>query len=197
MALNTDIFLGAGTSLTFVPECDLYLGIGRQDDDSAYPTNGSLSTNEIKASAEFLANFSLVENLYRGCIVERYSADDTLMNSLIIKSNTSTTLTTVDSFKPNATDYFVIKAYGAPTPATTATAKRLLSDEWLGILESATFPTVEPEVKQVNLSLGGSRNFTYQYKGITAFGTADLNLVANHGAWLYYFLGRCTNSIFK
>jgi len=193
MALNTDIFLGAGTSLTFVPECDLYLGIGRQDDDSAYPTNGSLSTNEIKASAEFLANFSLVENLYRGCIVERYSADDTLMNSLIIKSNTSTTLTTVDSFKPNATDYFVIKAYGAPTPATTATAKRLLSDEWLGILESATFPTVEPEVKQVNLSLGGSRNFTYQYKGITAFGTADLNLVANHGAWLYYFLGRCTN----
>lgn len=195
MALNTDIFLGAGTSLTFVPECDLYLGIGRQDDDSAYPTNGSLSTNEIKASAGFLANFSLVENLYRGCIVERYSADDTLMNSLIIKSNTSTTLTTVDSFKPNATDYFVIKAYGAPTPATTATAKRLLSDEWLGILESATFPTVEPEVKQVNLSLGGSRNFTYQYKGITAFGTADLNLVANHGAWLYYFLGRCTSLV--
>jgi len=195
MVLNTDIFLGAGTSLTFIPECDLYLGVGRQDDDSAYPTNGSLSTNEIKASAGFLANFSLVENLYRGCIVERYSADDTLMNSLRIKSNTATTLTTVDSFKPNATDYFVIKAYGAPTPATTSTAKRLLSDEWLGIVESATFPTVEPEVKQVNLSLGGSRNFTYQYKGITAFGTADLNLVANHGAWLYYFLGRCTSLV--
>jgi len=195
MVLNTDIFLGAGTSLTFIPECDLYLGVGRQDDDSAYPTNGSLSTNEIKASAGFLANFSLVENLYRGCIVERYSADDTLMNSLRIKSNTATTLTTVDSFKPNATDYFIIKAYGAPTPATTSTAKRLLSDEWLGIVESATFPTVEPEVKQVNLSLGGSRNFTYQYKGITAFGTADLNLVANHGAWLYYFLGRCTSLV--
>ena len=195
MVLNTDIFLGAGTSLTFIPECDLYLGIGRQDSGSAYPTNGSLSTNEIRASSGFEANFSMVENLYRGCIVERYSADDTLMNSLRIKSNTATTLTTVDSFKPNATDYFVIKAYGAPTPATTSTAKRLLSDEWLGIVESATFPTVEPEVKQVNLSLGGSRNFTYQYKGITAFGTADLNLVANHGAFLYYFLGRCTSLV--
>ena len=196
MALNTDIFLGAGTSLTFVPECDLYLGVGRQSDASAYPTNGSLSTNEIRASSGFETNFSMVVNLYTGCLVERYSADDTLMGKHRITSNTATTLTTADNFKPNATDYFVIKAYGAPAPATTASSsKRLLSDEWLGILESATFPTVEPEMKQLNLSLGGSRNYTYQYKGITAIGTADLNLVANHGAWLYYFLGRCTSLV--
>ena len=196
MALNTDIFLGAGTSLTFVPECDLYLGVGRQSDASAYPTDGSLSTNEIRLAAGFESNFSLVVNLYTGCLVERYSGDDTLMGKHRITSNTATTLTTADNFTPNATDYFVIKAYGAPTPApTSSSSKRLLSDEWLGILESATFPTVEPEMKQLNLSLGGSRNYTYQYKGITAIGTADLNLVANHGAWLYYFLGRCTSLI--
>jgi len=193
MAQNTDIFLGAGTSLTFVPECDLYLGVCTQDDDTTFPTNGSLTTSEAKASSGFLANFSLLENLYAGCLVERYSGSDTLLSSHRIKSNTSTTITVVDSFKPNATDYFVIRAYGAPTPATTSTAKRLLSDQWLGILESATFPTVDPDMKQVNLSLGGSRNFTYQYKGITNFGDGDLSLVANHGAWLYYFLGRCTN----
>ena len=194
MVLNKDIFLGAGTTLTFIPECDLYLGVGRQSDDSAFPTNGSLTTNEVKASAGFLSNFSLVENLYVGCLVERYSgADDTLISTNRIKSNTSTTITTTHTFQPHQDDYFVIKAYGAPTPATTSTAKRLLSDQWLGILESATFPTVEPDFKQLNLSLGGSRNFTYQYKGITNFGTADLGVVANHGAWLYYFLGRCTN----
>ena len=48
-------------------------------------------------------------------------------------------------------------------------------------------------MKQTNLSLGGSRNFTYQYKGIETAGAADLSIVANHGAWLYYFLGKCTN----
>tara|TARA_R100001086_G_scaffold130282_2_gene67430 strand:- start:13271 stop:15112 length:1842 start_codon:yes stop_codon:yes gene_type:complete len=196
MVLNKDIFLGAGTSLTFIPECDLYLGVGRQDDDSAFPTNGSLTTNEVKASSGFLTNFSLLEDLYIGCLIERYTgADDTLASVHRIKSNTATTITTTHSFKPHADDYFVIRAYGAPTPSTTSTAKRLLSDQWLGVLESATFPTVEPDFKQVNLSLGGSRNFTYQYKGITNFGTADLNLVANHGAWLYYFLGRCTSLI--
>jgi len=194
MVLNKDIFLGAGTSLTFIPECDLYLGVGRQDDDTAFPTNGSLTTSEVKASAGFLGNFSLLENLYIGCLIERYTgADDTLASVHRIKSNTSTTITTTTSFKPHQDDYFVIRAYGAPTPATTSTAKRLLSDQWLGILESATFPTVEPDFKQTNLSLGSSRNFTYQYKGITNFGNGDLSVVANHGAWLYYFLGRCTS----
>lgn len=195
MALNKDIFLGAGTTLTHIPECDLYLGVGRQNDDSAFPTNGSLETTEVKASALFLTNFSLIDNLYVGCLIERYSQDDTLMSTHRVKSNTSTTITTTHSFKPHATDYFVIRAYGAPTPAPTSTAKRLLSDQWLGILESATFPTVEPEMKQLNLSLGGSRNYSYQYKGITAIGNGDLSLMANHGAWLYYFLGRCTSLI--
>ena len=190
MALNTDIFLGAGTSLTFVPECDLYLGVGRQTSGSAF--NASVSADTIRVSAGFETNFSLVENLYRGCTVERYSGADTLISRHIIKSNLADRITLTETIIPHDDDYFVIRSYGTPVPATTATAKRLLSDEWLGIVESATFPTVEPEVKQVNLSLGGSRNFTYQYKGITAFGTADLNLVANHGAWLYYFLGKCT-----
>ena len=70
---------------------------------------------------------------------------------------------------------------------------RLNADNWLGILESATFPSVATEVKQVNLSLGGSRNMTYQYKGIETSSGGSLNVVANHGAWLYYALGQCTN----
>ena len=191
MVLNKDIFLGAGTSLTFIPECDLYLGVGRQSGGSAF--NGIVSTNEIRASAGFETNFLLVNNLYIGCLVERYSGDDVLRSTHRIKKNTVNTITISESITPNDHDYFVIRAYGAPTPAPLdSTTKRLLSDQWLGILESATFPTVEPEMKQVNLSLGGSRNYTYQYKGITNFGNGDLGIVANHGSWLYYFLGKCT-----
>ncbi len=192
MALNQDIFLGAGTSLTFIPECDLYLGVGVQaGGSSAFPTNGSVTTNQIKASSGFTGIFSLLEDLYAGCLLERYTADG-LISTHRIKSNTADTVTITDTVTPHANDYFIIRAYGAPVPATTSTAKRLLSDQWLGVLESATFPTVEPDFKQTNISLGGTRNFTYQYKGITNFGNGDLNLVANHGAWLYYFLGKCT-----
>lgn len=189
---NEEIFLGAGTSLTFIPECDLYLGIGLADGGGTF--NGSTSTSTIQVSAGFAANFKLVKDLYIGCTLERYKSDHTLLSSHKIKSNDEDSITIADTVTPNNnSDYFVINSYGAPVPAPfDGAAKRLLSDEWLGILESATFPTVDPELKQTNLSLGGSRNYTYQYKGITNFGNADLNIVANHGAWLYYFLGKCS-----
>ena len=59
----------------------------------------------------------------------------------------------------------------------------------VGLLES--FPcNTEVEMKQMNLSLGGSRNYTYQYKGIETATGGNLGLVANHASWLYYFFGR-------
>jgi|13_taG_2_1085334.scaffolds.fasta_scaffold00472_16 hypothetical protein len=76
---------------------------------------------------------------------------------------------------------------------TTTSAKRLLSDGWLGIVESVTFPTTEIETKQVNLSLGTSRNKTYQYKGIETASGGNLGIVANQGTWLYYFFGAMTS----
>ena len=192
---NEEIFLGAGTSLTFIPECDLYLGVGVQNGGSAF--TGAETVNVIQAATGFTANYKLVNNLYIGCTLERYATGGTLSSSHIIKANDADSVTITDEVTPVSTDYFVIKSYGAPVPApfdsSDTDVKNLLSDQWLGILESATFPTVEPEMKQMNLSLGGSRNYTYQYKGVTNFGTADLNIVANHGAWLYYFLGKCTN----
>ena len=71
-------------------------------------------------------------------------------------------------------------------------SKTLNADYWMGIVESLTFPSVEVEFKQQNLFVGGSRNFTYQYKGIETAGNASVNIVANHGAWLYYFFGKCS-----
>ena len=189
MATNTDIFLGSGASITFIPENDLFLGVGLKSGGGAL--DGS-AQSVIQVNATFDSDFELVTNLYKGCLLERYNTSDELQSTHRITANTANTVTITPSASAASTDYFVIKAYGAPVPAPVDTAKRLLSDQWLGILESATFPTTEVEMKQQNLSLGGSRNFTYQYKGITSFSGGNLGLVANHGAWLYYFLGKCT-----
>ena len=95
----------------------------------------------------------------------------------------------------NSDDFFVLKRYGAPLPAPkSGTVKRLAADNWLGIIDSLTFPENEVETKQQNLFVGGSRNYTYQYKGIETAGSADIGVMANHGAWLYYFFGNATVS---
>ena len=69
------------------------------------------------------------------------------------------------------------------------------ADNWLGVVESASFPNVDVEVNQLNLSLGTTRNYEYQYKGIETASGGNINLVANHGAFLYYALGSCSQVI--
>lgn len=200
MAKNNEIFLGSGASISFIPENDIFIGIGLKgggtgDSGSAGDALDGSSQSVIQANALFDSDFELIEDLYKGCILERYNTGDAFQSSHRISSNSANSFTITPSAVAASTDYFIVKSYGAPVPAPTSTAKRLLSDQWLGILESATFPTSEVEIKQTNLSLGGSRNWTYQYKGITSFSGGNLGLVANHGAWLYYFLGKCTQLI--
>ena len=187
---NTDIFLGSGASLTFVPEIDQCLTLLTSGTTTTLLKLGTSVTNEIL----------LVPNLYVGCILDLYDAD--VSNTVPKSTHTITANTANDiSITPahaissiaNNTDFVIIRGYGAPCagPKNSSTA-RLNADNWLGLLESAEFPNVEVEVKQMNLSLGGSRNMTYQYKGIETASGGNLNVVANHGAWLYYALGQCT-----
>ena len=188
MATNTDIFLGSGASITKIPELDIYFPISE--------TSGTLTTVTASTASgkQFGTDFKLVNNLYVGCIFSQYTGGNAFVASFRITANTANTITFSPAATISADHSFVIESYGAPCPApASGNKKRLLSDTWLGIAESVTFPTTEVEMKQANLSLGGSRNYTYQYKGIETAGTADLNLVANHGSWLYYFLGKCTN----
>ena len=335
MVKNTDIFLGSGASITKIPEYDILFKSEKVDGNAFNDT--VLST--IQAHADFENNFSMVNNIYTGCLLERYNSSKTLLTTHRIKSNTENRITFTPSVAPASGDFFVIKAYGAPIPApkitggspvhtdlvttitfnsdtkadynddafvlnllsaetagggtaaivnvffditgsatyggggttaqvnisnaadntreeyaavftsvvngltnatatrdgatvtitsvhggsnatatthvdlagagkssstftfssvvgtttTPTSAKRLLSDTWLGITESITFPTTEIEPKQVNLSLGNTRNKTYQYKGIETASGGSLNIIANHGAWLYYFLGAMTS----
>ena len=71
---------------------------------------------------------------------------------------------------------------------------KILSNNWLGLVDSATPATAEITVEQKNLALGGSRNFTYQYKGMETPGSASLDVTLNHGTWLHYALGTCSLS---
>ena len=189
---NTDIFLGSGASITFIPENDLFIGVGLKDGGGAL--DGS-AQSIIQVNSTFDADFELITNLYKGCLLERYNTSDALQSTHRITANDANSFTITPSASAASTDYFIVKSYGAPVPAPVSTAKRLLSDQWLGILESATFPTSEVEMKQLNTSLGGSRNFTYQYKGITTFTGGNLGFISNQGTWLYYFLGKCTQLI--
>jgi len=181
-----DIFLGSQASLTLIPEVDLYIPLDHSNS----------SGSDVRAHDDWETHFLMVENLYVGCTVELYAtgAPTTVVSTHTITSNDEKDLTLSPAPRTIVTgDFIHIKGYGAPCVGEcSGSTKRLNADNWLGLVESATFPNVEVEMKQMNLQLGGSRNFTHQYKGIETASGGNINLTANHGAFLYYALGRCT-----
>ena len=84
--------------------------------------------------------------------------------------------------------------FGAPAPAPKVDGEMtLLSDNWLGLVNSITPPNVDVELGQLNLAVAGSRNYQYQFKkGETVTGGA-MDLSINNGMWLYYALGKYTS----
>tara|TARA_R110001592_G_scaffold160156_3_gene392145 strand:+ start:723 stop:2624 length:1902 start_codon:yes stop_codon:yes gene_type:complete len=81
------------------------------------------------------------------------------------------------------------------TVASIAThGHTVLSDSWLGLVGTFTAPSVEVTLNQMNLALGGTRNFTHQYKGAETVSGASFDVSLNNGSWLYYALGNMTVS---
>tara|TARA_R100000734_G_scaffold19100_1_gene18092 strand:- start:14427 stop:16937 length:2511 start_codon:yes stop_codon:yes gene_type:complete len=66
---------------------------------------------------------------------------------------------------------------------------RVLSNNWIGLTNSVGIPQVEQETKQMNMSLAGSRNYSYQYRGMETAGSASIDVNLNHGSWLFYAFG--------
>jgi hypothetical protein len=195
MAVNTDIFLGSGASLTFVPEVDLCVTL-----------DTSSTATSLVPDGLFTGRFLFVPNIYVGCILDLYNSGTSVpVSTHIITANTTGTITIspaadlssggpIGTSFADAADFAVIRSYGAPcVGAKDSTTIRLNADNWLGLVETGTFPNVDVEMKQLNLSLGSSRNWTHQYKGIKTASGGSVNLIANHGAWLYYALGQCTS----
>ena len=189
--VDNSIFLGSGASMTLVPEVDFYF------------QPATTSTTAIQFLQSTLAQFQLVPDIYVGCSLDWYD-NGVYTSSHIITTNDHDTFTitpATGSAVVIADDSFVLRAYGAPCPAPDSvddgTGKtRLHADNWLGLVETASFPNIEVEMKQLNLSLGGTRNFTHQYKGIETASGGNLALVCNQVTWLYYALGKCTQLSF-
>ena len=196
MAINEEIFLGSGATLTLVPEVDLYVEILHSQTGAGYDS-GDVRT-KLKVHGDFAAEYLLVDNLYVGCVLDLYdgASSTTPVSSHTITANDSDEFTITPRHEVTLAngDFAVIRGYAAPCVGTKdGTVKRLNADNWLGLVESATFPNVDVEMKQLNLNLGGTRNFTHQYKGIKTASGANINLATHHGAFLYYALGHCSN----
>ncbi len=181
-----DIFLGSQASLTMIPEVDLYIPLDHSN------SSGSV----VRAHDTWEAHFLMVNNLYVGCTVELYATGEptVVISTHTVTINDEKDLTLSPAPRTIVSgDFIHIRGYGAPCVGEkNSTVKRLNADNWLGLLETASFPNVEVEMKQLNLSLGGTRNFTHQYKGIETASGGNLALVVNHGAFLYYALGKCS-----
>ena len=155
------------------------------------PAEADISGASNNTREEYAAIFTIAVNTLSNVTATRNGTVVTITNDNAGASTVSHHLGLSGSA---TTDTGITFTSTLGTTSTAAGIKKLLADTWIGIAETITFPTTEIEMKQTNLSLGGSRNWTYQYKGIETAGAADLNLVANHGSWLYYFFGKC-NSI--
>ena len=185
--IQNEVWSGAGASATFIPETSIYLG-----------DNADLDGATLTPHTDFTNNYVLVPDLYQGCMIRITGSSKTM--SFMVKSNTATAFT----FDENAevaleedtsgatTVTATLEAYGSPCVSVDPTngSYTLLSDNWLGLVNSFTPPSLEVEIAQMNLALGGTRNLTYQYKKGSTVTGVSMDISMNHGAWLYYALGR-------
>jgi hypothetical protein len=189
--VNNNIFLGSGASTTLIPEQDIYLPVDG--------TGAVTTTTTLTPDTAFTTVFKFVPNIYIGNTVDVYTAANGLVSSHTIASNSTTSfvLSTPVSTTNGTPAYALLRAYGSPSPHPEVSGRQtLLGDNWLGLMEAVTFPNLSQELKQLNLGLGGSRNFSFQYKGVRTADNGSLTLVANTGAWLYYALGACHSITF-
>ena len=80
-------------------------------------------------------------------------------------------------------------ALAAGLTSIARVSARILSDNWLGLVDSATPSTPDVMTEQKMMAIGGTRNVTYQYKGMETPAGATLDVTLNHGTWLHYALG--------
>tara|TARA_R100000734_G_C3319152_1_gene114443 strand:+ start:4558 stop:6210 length:1653 start_codon:yes stop_codon:yes gene_type:complete len=201
--LNQQVWVGAGASATMIPEMNIYLD--QCDGKGANPTtvdnimNGSMGTGDNA--------FTLVPNLYVGCLAEiRNNTDTNFSGTAMITANTVDEIT-FDRVIGNGSDNndidVTILAFGAPSPApsitmrqdtSTNTAKKpaLLGDNWLGLVNTVSPPTVDVELGQLSLALAG-RNYGYQFKKNETVSGGSIDLSLSNGSWLYYALGTIAN----
>ena len=192
--VSNEVFVGAGTMATLVPEMDMYF-------DSMKVTHPSLNT--VVLSTDDSGKFKFLTNLYVGC---RAKVTDTSSkvyhvmvtsntdNSFTFDSNVSD-ITGTSGQSPSQTEELVdvkLLGFGAPVIAPSATNRKLLSDNWLGLVNTFSPPSVDVETKELALMGGNTRNLSLQYRGAETVSGGSLDISLNNGSWLYYALGKVT-----
>ena len=87
--VSSDIWMGSGATVSMIPEQDINLG--------TFASIAAASGNQrvITLNSTFTTNFSLVDNLYRGCYLSIYKAsDDVLTDRVLIQGNAATSIVT-------------------------------------------------------------------------------------------------------
>ena len=184
--MSNEIYVGAGTQATLIPESNIRLGT-----PSAYDTPKTKITYSD-------TTIKLVPDIYIGCEVKLMTGSNTTYFTITDNDAVSITVdTAVDStiHPSDSTTSIIISKFGAPSPAPQVdinggSRHALLADNWLGVVNTFTPPNVEVEMKQLNLAVAGTRNFAHQYKGAETVSGGSLDISLNNGSWLYYALGK-------
>ena len=186
--VSNEVFVGANAQVGFCPELDLYFGRG--DIDSSTKTVFTLHSSQTAVS-------KLVPDLYAGCfakIAKENDGSETEYRRIVTNTDTTITLDAAVTSHGSATHDLTIMSFGAPAYGKLKSSQAtILSDNWLGLVNTFTPPNVEVEMKQLNLAVAGGRNFDYQYKGAETVSGGSLDLSLNNGSWLYYALGQITD----
>jgi len=184
--VSNEVFVGAGTMATLVPEMDMYF-------DSMVVTHPNLNT-VVLASADS-SKFKFLTNLYVGCRA-KVTDSSSEVYQVMVTSNTENSFTFDSDVSDigSSTENVDVKllGFGAPVIAPSTTNQKLLSDNWLGLVNSFSPPSVDVETKQLALMGGNTRNLSLQYRGAETVSGGSLDISLNNGSWLYYALGKVT-----
>jgi len=124
MAVNNEIWMDSGAMVSMIPEQEIFLG--------TFASIAEVSGNrQITLNAKFREHFTLVENLYVGCVLEIYKdSDNSFIDKTVVISNDGTTITVANTLSDEITtdlnpsvsgtpsDYYgVLRQFGSPIPA--------------------------------------------------------------------------------
>jgi 3D (Asp-Asp-Asp) domain-containing protein len=194
--VSNEVFVGAGTMATLVPEMDMYF-------DDCVVTFGSAEVpnlNIVVLETTDQEKFKLITNLYQGCRVKVVSGTGGAVFYASVNSNDSKSFTLDSDVSVITTGTEVVHvtllSFGAPVIAPTSYTNsalgspKLLSDNWLGLVNSFSPPSVDAQLVSLNLVGGNTRNIGLQYKGAETVSGGSLDISMNNGSWLFYALGK-------
>jgi hypothetical protein len=189
--VSNEVFVGAGTMATLVPEMDMYF-------DSMEVTFANGNNIAVLDSADS-NKFKFLTNLYVGCRakVTNSNPSTAVVYHVMVTSNTEDSFTfdsdVSDIGSSNELVDVKLLGFGAPVIAPSTTNQKLLSDNWLGLVNSFSPPSVDVETKQLALMGGNTRNLSLQYRGAETVSGGSLDISLNNGSWLFYALGKITD----